>query len=222
MKDFVLINKPVSWTSFDVVAYIRNRIRATSSENSKIKVGHAGTLDPFASGLLIVGIGREATKRIDEFKVLPKTYIATIELGAVSDTLDSTGNIIQKAVPESERPDFEMIERLTKKFVGKQFQVPPMYSAKKVSGKRLYMLARQGEEIKRDPVEIEIYNLKIIDYTWPILKIEVTCSAGTYIRTLADDLGRKLGVGAFCKELIRTAIGDYHVQESVSPKDFLL
>lgn len=244
--NFLLIDKPAGWTSFDVVNYIRNRIRKSVNQDypniRKLKVGHAGTLDPFATGLLIVGIGREATKKLDEFKNLPKTYIATLKLGYVSDTFDKTGNILPLKkggirparqylalvgggmlskflanIPP--RPPFSrgVIEKVLKKFVGKQKQLPPMFSAKKVKGKRLYELARKGIEIKRKKNKIEIYNIKLIDYVPSPLqgegqgevKLEVTCSSGTYIRTLAHDIGKKLGCGAYCEELQRTKIGDF-------------
>ena len=220
MEKYILINKPISWTSFDVVAYIRNRLRAADPEKKKIKVGHAGTLDPFATGLLIVDVGREATRNIDGFKALPKTYVATIHLGAVSDTLDSDGAIKESDLSGKTRPDFSQIEKTLQSFLGPQKQTPPMYSAKKIGGKRLYTLARQGIEVKREPVDIEIYDLKLVEYSWPLLKIEVKCSAGTYIRTVADDLGQKLEVGAYCEELARTRIGDYRVEDAIPPQDF--
>jgi len=248
---YKFINKPKDWTSHDVVAYIRNRIRKSGlSENpniKKIKVGHAGTLDPFATGLLIVGIGREATKRLDEFKTMPKTYIATIKLGATSDTQDSTGKItthdphnttlsssppIRGSRHEVTRgsdspPSLKRIKTVLQNFVGKQEQIPPMYSAKKVGGKKLYDLARQGIEIERQPNEIEIYDIKLLQYTpsplqgegWGEVTIEVDCSVGTYVRTLAHDIGQKLGCGAYCDELRRIKIGEYDVEQAVSPED---
>ena len=215
--NFLLINKPVGWTSFDVVGFIRKKARIAHPENKKIKVGHAGTLDPFATGLLIVGVGREATKRLDEFKGMPKTYIATIQLGAVSDTYDIDGVIIPN--PIKKEPTTTEVENTIKTFLGPQQQIPPMYSAKKINGKKLYELARQGITIERKPSDIEIYEINLLEYTWPILKIEVKCSAGTYIRSLANDIGQKLGVGAYCSALTRTAIGDYKLENALSPDD---
>jgi tRNA pseudouridine55 synthase len=210
---FLFINKPTGWTSFDAVAFIRKKLRQKNPENKKIKVGHAGTLDPFATGLLIIGVGREATKKLDEFKKLPKTYITTIELGAVSDTYDITGKIIY--TPNSKQSiDQNIIEKIIQNFIGPQKQIPPMYSAKKINGKKLYELARQGKIIERQSTPIEIYDIKLLEYTWPILKIEVNCSAGTYIRSLAHDIGQKLGTGAYCVELIRTAIGGYTLEQA--------
>ncbi|MFA6105756.1 MAG: tRNA pseudouridine(55) synthase TruB [Patescibacteria group bacterium] len=216
MKDFILVNKPEGWTSFDVVGFLRNKIKKENPELKNIKVGHAGTLDPFATGLLIVGIGREATKRLDEFKNLPKTYLTTIHLGATSNTDDKTGEI--SLISEKE-PLTKEVEKTLADFVGKQQQIPPMFSAKKVAGQRLYKLARKGETIERQPDEIEIHSLKLLSYSYPLLKIEVACSTGTYIRTLARDIGEKLGVGAYCEELVRTAIGEYNLKDAKKPSD---
>ncbi len=201
---FLLIDKPKEWTSHDVVAFLRKKTGVK-------KIGHAGTLDPFATGLLIVGVGREATKRLDEFKSLDKTYIAEIQLGAVSDTYDSEGEITKKEYPPI---DEEEIKEVLASFVGKQLQIPPMYSAKKVKGKKLYELARKGIEIEREPSEIQIHEIQLLSYKYPILKIQIKCSTGTYIRSLAHDIGQKLGCGAYCNELERTKIGDFSVKNT--------
>lgn len=206
----------------------------------KAKVGHAGTLDPFATGLLIVGVGREATKKLDEFKNLPKTYIATIKLGEISDTFDKTGVIVkyEKNIKKILKKYCNIclifykylfnifykeltpqkITKVLKKFTGSQYQLPPMYSAKKVNGKKLYELARQGITIKRKKSKIKIYNIKLLEYDYPILKIEVNCSFGTYIRTLANDIGQKLGTGAYCEELVRTKIGEHTLEQAETIK----
>ncbi len=210
-QDFILVDKPVGWTSFDAVNFVRHQLRLATG-NKKIKVGHAGTLDPFATGLLIIAAGRENTKRIDEFKVMPKTYVATIKLGAISDTFDSTGEIITTMFTKDFiSPNLEKIQETLIAFVGPQLQLPPMFSAKKIDGKRLYTLARQGITIERQPNKIIIFNIQLLNYNYPDLTIEVTCSTGTYIRTLAYDIGEKLGVGAYCQELRRTSIGIYNV-----------
>jgi tRNA pseudouridine55 synthase len=207
---FLLVNKPTTWTSHDVVGYLR---KVTHIK----KIGHAGTLDPFASGLLLVAIGREHTKRLDEFKGLDKTYIATLRLGAVSDTFDSTGVITNASDKDILRTE---VEEILKNFVGEQSQVPPMYSAKKVNGKKLYKLARKGIEVERKPTLITIYELKILDYTYPLLRLKIHCSTGTYIRTLAHDIGEKLGVGAYCEQLERTNIGSFSGDNALPIKDF--
>lgn len=223
-ENFLLVNKPANWTSFDVVGFIRKKM-ITSGAPKNIRVGHAGTLDPFATGLLIVGVGREATKHLDEFKNLPKTYVAVIFLGATSDTGDSAGTItlINQSTNKPINNQYSNINTNTikavlYKFVGKQLQIPPMYSAKKIAGKKLYELARAGKTVKRAPSPIEIYDIKLLDYTYPNLKIEVTCSAGTYIRTLAEDIGKKLGTGAYCAELTRTSIGPHKLEDAAEIK----
>jgi tRNA pseudouridine55 synthase len=207
---FLLINKPKDWTSHDVVGYLRKTLGIK-------KVGHAGTLDPFATGLLIIGVERDATKKLDEFKNLPKKYIATIKLGSFSDTYDSTGNITIHDTHNMIH-DTQKIESVLSKFIGKQKQTPPMYSAKKVQGKKLYELARKGIEVERKPSDIEIYSIKLLEYNYPILKIEISCSTGTYIRTLAHDIGKMLKTGAYCDELQRTEIGKYKLESSIEPK----
>ena len=218
-QNFILIDKPVGWTSFDAVNFVRHQLRQATG-NKKIKVGHAGTLDPFATGLLIVAVGRENTKKIDEFKALPKTYIATLRLGATSDTFDSTGDITISAQSSTlKKITKKQIQTVLSSFLGRQLQLPPMYSAKKVAGQRLYSLARQGIVIERQPSEITIFDMKLLDYSCPNLTIEVQCSTGTYIRTLAEDIGQKLNVGAYCQELRRTKIGQYIVEDAIKIAD---
>ncbi len=206
---FLLIDKPTDWTSHDVVGYLRGVTREKT-------IGHAGTLDPFATGLLIVGVSREATKQLDRFKSLPKTYETTIFLGATSTTDDPTGTIIQKE--NVTEPDVERVAEVLRSFVGKQLQTPSMYSAKKVDGVKLYELARQGKTIDRPPEPIEIFSLELLSYAYPALSVRVTCSPGTYIRTLAHDIGEKLGTGGYCHALRRTAIGEYTVSDAKEPK----
>lgn len=206
---FLLINKPTEWTSHDVVGYLRKVTRVK-------KIGHAGTLDPFASGLLIVAVGRENTKRLDEFKGFDKTYIATLHLGAVSDTFDSTGVITPVSDKNILRSE---VEEILKNFMGEQSQLPPMFSAKKVNGKKLYKLARQGIEVERKPSLITVYDIKILGYTYPFLELEICCSTGTYIRTLAHDIGEKLGVGAYCESLQRISIGNFHLKDALEIKN---
>ena len=217
--NYFLIDKPAGWTSFDAVNVVRKKARQAHSHIKNLRVGHAGTLDPFATGLLIIGVGREATKKLDEFKKLPKTYLATIRLGAVSDTDDKDGKIsnIESQMPIPPKPK---IIKTLKNFLGEQEQIPPMYSAKKINGKKMYELARAGKTIEREPNKINIYDIKLIDYKWPDLTIEVNCSKGTYIRALARDMGEALGTGAYCDKLRRTKIGDYSVENAIFPSDF--
>ncbi len=214
MSGFLLIDKPETWTSHDVVGYLR---KVTGIK----KIGHAGTLDPFATGLLVVGIGREATKRLDEFKGMSKTYVATIQLGATSDTFDSTGTINTESTKTQKHIELNDITMVLENFVGTQKQLPPMFSAKKINGKKLYDLARKGIEVERKPNEITIYSLELLNFDEKKneLEINVNCSAGTYIRTLAHDIGQKLGCGAYCKELRRTNIGEFDVKNAVDVKN---
>ncbi|OIO20113.1 MAG: tRNA pseudouridine(55) synthase TruB [Candidatus Magasanikbacteria bacterium CG_4_10_14_0_8_um_filter_32_14] len=222
-ENFLLIDKEVDWTSNDVVAYLRGKLKvkkiglSAETKNKRVKVGHAGTLDPFATGLLIIGVGKDATKRLDEFKNLDKTYEATLQLGEISNTQDPEG-IITKTNFDSEI-SFEQVDTVLKTFLGKQKQIPPMHSAKKVKGQRLYKLARQGKEIEREACNIEIYNIKLLNYKYPELSIEIICSTGTYIRQLAQDIGKALECGAYCLELRRTRIGDYSVEDAKKVKE---
>lgn len=215
ISGFLLINKPIGPTSHDVVDMVR---RATGIRT----VGHAGTLDPFASGLLIVGVGREATRQLDQFKNLPKTYIATIRLGARSDTDDRTGQIEESRIKNLELSS-EKIEKLIQSFIGEVEQTPPMYSAKKIKGQKLYEIARQGRTVERKPANVTIHSIELLDISdteklknCPTIKLKINCSSGTYIRALARDIGEELQCGAYCEELTRTAIGPYTLSEATT------
>jgi tRNA pseudouridine55 synthase len=205
-EGFILINKPAGITSHDVVDKLR--------EITKIKkIGHAGTLDPFATGLLILGIGREFTKKLSIFQKKDKEYIATLRLGAESDTFDKEGKIVEKKVEKI--PERKEIEEVLKNFLGEIEQIPPAFSAKKIKGKKLYELARRGIKVKPKPQKVKIYEISILEYGFPYLKIKVKCSSGTYIRSLANDIGKKLGCGAYVEELIRTKIGEFSVEKAI-------
>ena len=203
---FILIDKPVGPSSFGVIARLR---RITGLK----KIGHAGTLDPFASGLLLCAIGREATREIEKFVKLDKEYVADVFLGKRTDTFDRQGETILEY--SGEKIAKKKVKETVASFSGKQEQIPPMFSAKKIKGKKLYELARQGIEVERQPNKIEIFKIKILKYNWPKLKIEVKCSSGTYIRSLADDIGTKLGCSAYLEELRRTKIGKFNVKKAV-------
>ena len=203
---FILINKPAGITSHDVVDKLR--------EITKIKrIGHAGTLDPFATGLLILGIGREFTKKLSIFQKKDKEYVATLKLGAESDTFDREGKIIEKVVEKI--PERKEVEKVLKSFLGEIEQIPPAFSAKKVKGKKLYELARKGIKVEPKPQKVKIYEISILEYKFPYLKIKVECSSGTYIRSLANDIGKKLGCGAYVDELVRTKIGEFSIEKAV-------
>ena len=217
----LLIDKPVGWTSFDVVARLRSYIRAqyrTRGEKPtkrQLRVGHTGTLDPFATGLLIILLG-DATKRSDEFLKLDKVYEATVHLGATSSTGDPEGVITE--IEESKRKK-EEVERVLQTFVGEITQVPPAYSAIKIGGERAYKLARAGKAVDMPTRMVTIYSLELIDYAYPELRIRAHVSSGTYIRTLAEDIGKALGTGAYCRQLHRTRVGDYDISDARSIED---
>lgn len=196
--------KPEGWTSFDVVKKIRNIVKGK-------KVGHAGTLDPFATGVLLVCTGR-ATKKVSKLVQLEKEYIATLELGKVTDTYDRTGVIVK----ESDIHEIELneLQNLCNSLVGEIYQTPPMYSAVKVNGMRLYKLARKGEVIERKPRKVNIYDINILNIEIPLITLKVICSKGTYIRTLAHDIGAKLSCGAYLSSLTRTRIGPYKIENA--------
>jgi len=202
---FLLVDKSIGPTSFDVIYQLR---KITGIK----KIGHTGTLDPFASGLLIVAIGKEATKKISQFVKLDKKYEAEIILGAESNTYDRTGKITEKK--EIKKINKKDIIKVLKKIKETKEQIPPMYSAKKIGGKKLYELARKNIEIDRPVQLITISKIKIIDYSWPKIRLKITCSSGTYIRSIANDLGKELNCGAYLNELRRTKIGRYRVEKA--------
>ncbi len=212
----LLIDKPAGWTSFDVVAKIRGMTRAKYQEKGikptkrQLKVGHTGTLDPFATGLVIILLG-DACSRSDEFLKLDKVYEATIKLGQTSTTGDPEGEISDVS---DMKPSPEDVEKALIQFVGEITQVPPMHSAIKINGQRAYKLARAGKTVEMPSRQVTIYALDLIDYTYPDLTIRVHVSSGTYIRTLAEDIGKVLGTGAYCTQLRRTKIGDYVIDEA--------
>jgi len=207
MKEgFILINKPKGITSFGVVAVLR---KITGVK----KIGHCGTLDPLASGLLICAIGRSATKKIDLLIKKDKTYLAEIELGKVSNTYDMEGKI--ENVKVSKKPTRKGIEFVLRRFVGDIDQVPPIYSAKKIGGIRAYKLARKGSNIKLNKNKIRIRKIKIVYYKFPILRLRIECGSGTYIRSLANDIGKKLKTGGVLTNLIRESIEKYSLKKSL-------
>ena len=204
----LLIDKPKGITSHDVVDAVR---RATGER----RVGHAGTLDPNATGLLIVGVGREFTKKLGSIaKDTEKTYEAEIFLGETRDTDDSEGKILTKST-EFTPPDKDTINRVLKEFIGEQNQMPPSFSAIKMKGKKAYELARKGINPNLESRKVVIHSIKLISYNYPILKIVCKVSSGTYIRSLARDIGEKLGCGAYLRELRRVRIGKFSVEKAI-------
>ena len=215
--ELILIDKELNWTSFDVVNKIRYAIKK-KFDIKKIKVGHAGTLDPLATGLLIICCGK-MTKSINNFSAMNKTYSGKITIGSTTPSYDL------ETKPNVHYPidhiDEKLILKTAKKFVGKIFQTPPMFSAIKKDGVRLYNLARQGKEIKIDKREVSIDSFEITSFNLPEISFNVTCSKGTYIRSLAHDFGKELNSGAHLSELRRINIGDYSVKDSVKVMDFI-
>lgn len=218
-KNILLIDKEAGWTSFDVVAWVRARkselqnLKANSKQ-LKTKVGHAGTLDPFATGLLIVLIGKDATKRQDEFMKQDKEYEATLALGKTSSTGDPEGDVQEIPNHKYQIPNKLQISNVLKSFVGEIEQIPPAHSAIKINGKKAYELARKGLDPKLKSRKVTIFDIKILDYSWPFLTIRVKCGSGTYIRSLAKDIGEALKVGAYLTELRRTKIGKFDVKDA--------
>jgi len=227
----ILINKPMGWTSFDVVKKIRNILtpslaflsrqkpgQETGDEQSvRFKVGHAGTLDPLASGLLIICTGR-MTQKISEFQAQEKAYSGTFMLGATTPSYDLETEI-------REQKDFshiteKMIRDAAKQFTGKILQTAPLYSAKKIDGVRAYEIARRGGEAEMKPVEVSIHSFEIIKIDLPKISFNVVCSKGTYIRSLANDFGKLLECGAYLSSLCRTRIGEYKLEDALTPEEF--
>jgi tRNA pseudouridine55 synthase len=201
----LLIDKPLHWTSFDAVRKIRNLIRIK-------KVGHAGTLDPLATGLLIVCTGK-FTKRINEYMAKEKEYTGTFVLGATTPTYDL------ESEPENHKSidgiDLAAIQKAAAQLTGEIMQVPPAHSAIKKDGVRVYELARQGKEVKLDPRKITIHEFEIVKVELPVVHFRVVCSTGTYIRSLANDIGQILGCGGYLNSLCRTRIGEYWVKDAM-------
>ncbi|MBF27302.1 MAG: tRNA pseudouridine(55) synthase TruB [Flammeovirgaceae bacterium] len=213
----ILIDKELKWTSFDVVNKIRSSIKKKLNIK-KIKVGHAGTLDPLASGLLIVCTGK-MTKKIDNFSNLSKTYYGKITLGSTTPSYDL------ETKPNMYYPikhiDKNIILETAKKFEGKIFQKPPIFSAIKRDGVRLYKIARKGKDVKVEKREITVNSFTIKDIKFPEIEFIIRCSKGTYIRSLAHDFGKKMNSGAHLSELRRTSIGDFLVKDALKITDFL-
>lgn len=209
--EILYINKPLHWTSFTLVRKLRNKI-CRKLKLKKLKVGHAGTLDPLATGVMIICTGKK-TKLIESFQYQTKEYIATLHLGATTPSFDQETEI-DKHYP-TEHITKELVEEKLKSFIGEIWQIPPVYSACKVDGKRAYEYAREGEEVELKPKLLVIDEIELLDYNLPVLKIRVVCSKGTYIRALARDIGEALGSGAHLTGLERTRIGEITLADCI-------
>ena len=204
------INKPIGWTSFDVVKKIRNITKLK-------KVGHGGTLDPFADGVLIIGVGK-GTKLLTDIVNEKKSYNATLLLGKETDSLDNEGEIVKrKSVPKLNE---DLVIKILNSFLGRYIQKPPMFSAKKVNGVRLYKLARKKIEVERDDQNCTIYDISLKSIENNIIEFAVTCSKGTYIRVLGSDIAKKIGTVGYLTKLTRTSIGKHSLSRSLTIKNF--
>ncbi|MEX0749072.1 MAG: tRNA pseudouridine(55) synthase TruB [Candidatus Saccharimonadales bacterium] len=226
MDGILLVDKPESWTSHDVVGKIRSSLRSLWQTSQpadldravKFRVGHAGTLDPMATGLLIVLVGK-ATKAQADFMKLDKWYTAEMTLGAISSTDDAEGKITTDlATGRAQPPTLADVETVLQRFRGPITQLPPQHSAIKIDGQRAYKLARRGEPVELHPRPVIVHEISGISYHYPRLGFNVHVSSGTYIRSLARDIGAGLGVGGYLSSLRRTAIGEWSVATAVSPQ----
>ena len=201
----LLVDKPAGITSFGVVARVRRQL--TQQLGKKAKVGHTGTLDPFATGLMIIVTGKEC-RNAGNYSKLDKVYEATIMLGSNSTTGDPEGELT--AVSDT-HPTKQAVETTLKEFIGEITQRPPIFSAIKINGRRAYDLARKGEVVEMPERQVTVFSLELLDYSYPEIRIRVHVGSGTYIRTLAEDIGKVLGTGAYCSELRRTKVGEWSV-----------
>lgn len=207
MEGIFAVNKPIGMTSHDVVDIVRKKTGVK-------RVGHGGTLDPFAEGVLVIAVGRENTKMLDEFVKGDKEYIAEIQLGQISTTDDREGeieNVNYKSIPELDK-----VQQMSKLFEGDIMQTPPIYSSVKINGKPAHRRVRKGEKIELKPRPVIVKSIEIVEYHFPILKLKVTTGPGVYIRSLARDMGEALGTGGYLKSLVRTKVGKFELKSAIS------
>lgn len=214
MQGILLVDKPADWTSFDVVNYVRKIVATAEGKKPKnTKVGHTGTLDPFATGLLVLLVGKEYTRKAGELSKADKTYEVTMRLGQVSTTGDPEGEITDVKGPLPTRKD---VEKTLQKFTGIIEQIPPAYSAIKVNGQRAYRLARTGKEIIIEPRKVTVHKLRLVSYNYPEVQFIASVSSGTYIRTLVEDTAKSLGTGAYTIALRRTTLRKFSIGDALS------
>lgn len=217
MNGILLVDKPAGWTSFDVVHKVRRTIQHSALDTTgkkRFPVGHTGTLDPLATGLLVLLLG-SYTKRAPALTKLDKTYEVTMRLGQTSTTGDEEG---EKMTVSDNRPPLQEIEAILRQFVGNSMQTPPAYSAIKVNGQRAYKLARQGKEVRLAARPVQITSVTLQSYEYPLVRFTTLVSSGTYIRSLVEDMGRVLGTGAYMAELRRTTVGPFSIADAISPE----
>lgn len=216
MEGLLLVDKPKGWTSFDVVNYVRRIVAQIEGKKPRnVKVGHTGTLDPAATGLLVLCIGKY-TKKVPTLIRHDKTYVADLKFGFTSSTGDGEGKVEQWA--GSKEQGREAVESVLQQFEGEIEQIPPAFSALKVNGKRAYELAREGKEVKLEPRTAVIHSIELLQFAWPSAQIRCRVGSGTYIRTLAEDIGSTLNVGAYLTDLRRTQVDIWNVEDAVEPK----
>lgn len=217
MQGILLVDKPAEWTSFDVVNYVRRMVATVEGKKAKnCKVGHTGTLDPFATGLLVLLVGKEYTRKAAELSKVDKTYEVTMRLGEASSTGDPEGEI---TIVSDTIPSHEAVTEDLNSFKGQIEQVPPAFSAIKVNGKRAYELARQGKEVTLEPRKVTIYDIELTKYSYPEVQFTARVSSGTYVRTLVEDIGAVLKTGAYTTQLRRTSVGQYTLAGAVNVQD---
>lgn len=211
MNGILLVDKPRGWTSFDVVNYVRKMVAAHVGKKPKhVKVGHTGTLDPLATGLLVLLLG-DYTKRAPELTKLDKTYEVTMKLGETSTTGDEEG---EKSFMSNKKPTQTEIEQALEQFIGDIMQTPPAFSAMKINGQRAYKLAREGKEVRLEPRPVKIYSVQLAAYDYPFVNFTAEVSSGTYIRSLVEDIGRMLQTGAYMSDLRRTKVGQFDLKNA--------
>jgi tRNA pseudouridine55 synthase len=217
MQGILLIDKPMGWTSFDVVNYVRKVVATAEGKKPKnCKVGHTGTLDPLATGLLVLLVGKEYTRQAGDMSKHDKTYEVTMKLGETSTTGDDEG---EKTPVNSRIPGETEVFDALQTFTGEIMQTPPVYSAIKVDGQRAYDLARKGKEVKLEPRLVTIYDIRDIQYNYPHVQFTCDVSSGTYIRSLVADVGERLGTGAYMTALRRTKVGEYDISAAMQKDD---
>lgn len=220
MQGLILVDKPSGWTSFDVVNYIRRQVATLEGKKPKnCKVGHTGTLDPLATGLLVILVGKEYTRRAMEWSKLDKTYEVVMKLGETSTTGDEEG---EKTIVSDSVPSEDAVKAALQAFVGDIMQTPPIYSAMKINGQRAYKLAREGKEVVMEPRPAKIYETTFVSYEYPFVRFISEVGSGTYIRSLVEDIGKELDTGAYMSGLRRTTIGDFNLVNAAEPNENIL
>lgn len=217
MQGLLLVDKPSGWTSFDVVNYVRRIVATAEGKKPKnVKVGHTGTLDPLATGLLVLLVGKEYTRKAGELSKQDKTYEVTMKLGETSTTGDEEG---EKTVVSDTTPAEKAVLEALERFQGPIMQVPPAFSAMKINGQRAYKLAREGKVVELEARPVTIYSNELTSYEYPFVKFTSKVSSGTYVRSLVQDLGESLATGAYMSDLCRTEIADFKLADAAQVKE---